>query len=50
MFLENESEGAGRVGETRVKAEERRSLHRDARPLGGDKQLMGSRWGADEES
>ena len=38
------------MGESSVKANESGSLHTEATPLGGDKQLMVSRWGLDNES
>jgi len=37
------------VGKTRVNADESGSPHTEAGPLGGDKQLMESQWGVDDE-
>jgi len=48
MFLENECESIARVGEMRVKADESGSPHTVPGPVGGNKQLMGSQWGADD--
>jgi len=49
MSLENECESTGRVRETRVKADESGSPHTEAGPVGSDKQLMGRRWGVEDE-
>jgi len=49
MFLANQCESTVQVGEMRVKADESGSQHTEAGPLVGDRQLMGSQWGADDE-